>query len=158
MLCQWWLLGVRNEAHDNVPGWVPLCVSHCYGNGTGFPLTEGGCCLFSICYSCHRHSFHVCIELSAKYIMLCNTAPLCISCIYGSVWKNNKRTTEQLLSFSCVFFPLLSPPPTAAATVQPVSRRGCLEKQKRKIHWHKRSFGCLIFRPLAFKVKWHERR
>lgn len=68
------------------------------------PLTEGGCCLFCICYSCHHHSADVCIEVSAKYLLLCNMSPLCILFWY----KEEKRTTEQLLSLSCVFVPLLS--------------------------------------------------
>ena len=161
MLCQWWLLGVRNEAHDNVPGWVPLCVPHCYGNrgSLGFffffspSLLKAAAFLFAI--PAVASHFDVCIELSPKYIMLCkmhlhvshaNTA------VYG---RRTKRGPAVYFPppHSC-FISWVPPSFTAAAAVQ----RSQGEAEGKKMNWHKRSFDCLIFCPLSFQggVAWKE--
>lgn len=41
--------------------------------------------------------FHVCIELSPKYIMPRKMHLSCISCKYSGIWKKNKKRTSSLL-------------------------------------------------------------
>lgn len=159
MLCQWWLLGVRNEAHDNVPGWVPLRVSHCYGNGSSkgffFSFTEGDCCFF--------FSYLLCLPLPliwCLYTIICKIHNAVYYCIFTYLIEIQWCMEDEQKNNRAVSFPQFCVSPTVVppATVQPFSRSGCLEMQKGKMNWHERSFGRLIFAPLAFKVKWHERR
>lgn len=99
--------------------------------------------------------FHVCIELSPKYIMPRKMHLSCISCKYSGIWKKNKKRTSSLLF-----------PPTVVLSrgcrhPSPLQRRcrGVKERLKGKRWIDIR--GHLIasyFAPSASKVEWHERR
>lgn len=127
------LLGDRNEAHDNVPGWVPLRVSYCYGNGTSSPffflfyhslklLFFFFFLLFS--FSC-RFSFNY--QEKIHEAVSYRTFMFSFSCKFRGVWMRNKGTSEWWLFLQLCFPTLL--------------------------------IGLThIWPPMAFKVKWHERR
>lgn len=103
------LLGDRNEAHDNVPGWVPLRVSYCYGNGTSSPFfflfyhSLKLLFFFSFFSLAFPAVFHLIIR--KKYMRPCHTAPLCFlshanSGVYG--WETKEHQSGDF-SYSCVF-------------------------------------------------------
>lgn len=99
-----------------------------------------------LCYSCYHHLFDVCLELSVKCIMLCNNGPLCLMQIqhYMKEQKNNGAFTFLHL---CVF-PLIIHHSCNDSAVK--SRRGCLERQKGKMNWHKSVVQLLHIWPLCF--------
>lgn len=92
--CQWWLLGVRNEAHDNLPSWVPL-VPHCYGNGTFL----WGWLLPSLYLLFLSSPPHVCVEFPAKYIMVSNSGLYCLMQMQQYIAEQKGTMEYSLLHF-----------------------------------------------------------
>lgn len=154
MLCQWWLLGVRIEARDHVPGWVQLMFPTVVVMGhflffsypQHFPKTTAA--FLCICYNRCCCLFNVCIELSRKCTILCNTTYLCISCKSDAIGKKQLKIREVRLFWLCIH-PTIVPCSASDCSVQ--SRRGCLEKQREKINWQKQVIWLPHIWPHSFQ-------
>lgn len=151
MLCQWWLLGVRNKAHDNVPSWVPLC-SHISHNSALIYSPKASSAIFL------WFTIPALTTLLYFYRIIFKKNKGVNMNLYVSVHKEEQKAGEYLHPSAEFIFPSIVPPWYFKQCSLCQGEVVWKSRKKKRMNWHKGSFGCLIFVPFAFEMKGHERR